>query len=300
MRLRIGLLALILAASVAWAQDQSQAPDPGWHHFDEPRPANAPPPPPDPSTPPAPAPATADPNATPPVLTIPAGTWITIRLDQPLSSDHNQPGDAFTGTIMHPIVVNGLVVAHHGQTIGGRVAEAQKGGRVKGTSKLALEITEVRFADGQQLPVHTQWIQRNGDTSVGRDAAAIGATTGAGAGIGALAAGGMGAGIGAAAGAVASTIGVLVTRGKPAVVSPEQVLTFRLTAPVEIDTTNSHNAFRPVQQSDYAQPQQRRPIRAQSPPPSLYAAPPVMVGVGVGGWGGPWFGPRWGWPGWYW
>jgi hypothetical protein len=299
MRLTVGFLALTLATAIAWAQDQSQLPAPGWHRFDEPRPANAPPPPPDPSTPPAPAPATTDPNATPPVLTLPAGTWITVRLDQPLSSDHNQPGDAFTGTLVHPLVVNGLVVAHRGQTIGGRVAAAQKAGRIKGTSKLALEITEIRFADGQQLPVHTQWIQRNGDTSVGRDAAAIGATTGAGAGIGALAAGGMGAGIGAAAGAVASTIGVLVTRGKPAVVHPEQVLTFRLTAPVEIDTTHSHNAFRPVQQSDYSQPRPRRPIRAQSPPPTLYAAPPpVMVGVGFG-WG-PWFGPRWGWPGWYW
>ena len=46
-------------------------------------------------------------------------------------------------------------------------------------------------------------------TSQGRDATAIGTTTGIGAAIGAAAGGGTGAAIGAAAGAAAATIGVL-------------------------------------------------------------------------------------------
>ena len=58
-------------------------------------------------------------------LTAVAGTWVTMRVDQPLSSDHNQPGDAFTGTLTQPLVVNGVVIARRGQTVGGRVAEAQ-------------------------------------------------------------------------------------------------------------------------------------------------------------------------------
>lgn len=52
-------------------------------------------------------------------LTAVAGTWVTIRVDQPLSSDHNQPGDAFTGTLTQPLVVNGVVIARRGQTVGG-------------------------------------------------------------------------------------------------------------------------------------------------------------------------------------
>ena len=56
----------------------------------------------------------------------------------------------------------------------------------------------------------------------------MGVTTGAGAAIGAAAAGGSGAAIGAGAGFVASIAGVLLTRGKPTVIPPEDILTFRL------------------------------------------------------------------------
>ena len=61
-------------------------------------------------------------------LTIPGGTFITVRVNQLLSSDHNQPGDAFTGSLVEPLVVNGVVVAEPGQTIAGEVVEAQKAG----------------------------------------------------------------------------------------------------------------------------------------------------------------------------
>src|SRR4051794_3558419 len=41
------------------------------------------------------------PEAPPPDahLRVPAGTWINVRVNQPISSDHNQPGDAFTATL---------------------------------------------------------------------------------------------------------------------------------------------------------------------------------------------------------
>ena len=62
----------------------------------------------------------------PPQLTIPAGTYVTVRVNQVLSSDRNQPGDAFSATLVKPLVVNGVVVAQRGQTLGGRVAEARR------------------------------------------------------------------------------------------------------------------------------------------------------------------------------
>jgi hypothetical protein len=146
-------------------------------------------------------------NGVPPSLVLPAGTWITIRVDTPLSSNSSAPGQPFTGTLSQPLVVNGFVVARRGQTIGGVVSDVRKAGRVKGTSMLAFELTEISLVDGQQLPVRTQLMEFAGGTSHGTDALAIGATTGTGAAIGAIAAGGMGAGVGAAAGAAASVIG---------------------------------------------------------------------------------------------
>ncbi|MBF8305666.1 MAG: hypothetical protein HW398_854, partial [Acidobacteria bacterium] len=46
-------------------------------------------------------------------------------------------------------------------------------------------------------------------------------------------------------------IGVLATRGKPTVVYPESMLTFRTLSPLTIDTVNAEAAFQPVQQEDY-------------------------------------------------
>ena len=170
-------------------------------------------------------------GALPSELVIPAGTFVTVRVDDPLSSDRNHPGDVFNATLTQPIVVNGFVVARRGQTLGGRVAEAQKAGRASGQSRLSVEIIELGLVDGQQMPVRTQLMEYSGGTSKGRDAAAIGATTGIGAAIGGAAAGGVGAGAGAAAGAVASTIGVLLTRGRATEIYPESMLTFRTLEP---------------------------------------------------------------------
>ena len=220
-------------------------------------------------------------------LMLPAGTWISVRADQVLSSDHNLPGDIFSATLAQPLVANGFVVARRGQILSGRVTDAVKAGRVKGTSRLALELTDVTLVDGENIPVHTQLVQYSGGTSKGRDATAIGTTTGLGAAIGAAAGGGAGAGIGAGAGAAASVIGVLLTRGRATEVYPESLLTFRTTEPITISTERSSAAFEPVRQEDYepaARPRQprlaRRPAYGGYPYPG-YGYPPVYGSVGV-------------------
>lgn len=270
------VMAVSLAGLPGFAQDPSPSAPPssgGWKRF----PQNAPPAPPadnggafDPSQEPqqqsqAPAPA-------PSVITIPAGTWLTIRVNEPLSSDHNQAGDGFAGTLVMPLVVNGLVVAPRGQMVTGRVTEAKKAGHVSGLSRLGLEVTEIGLADGSQMQVKTAVLDRHGDTSYGRDAFGIGATTATGAAIGAGVNGGVGAGVGAAAGVVAGTIGVLLTRGRATVVYPETPLTFRTENPVTIQA--NYEAFRPASQQDYGPSMQQQ---RQGPPPGY--GPPRPYGV---------------------
>ena len=208
------------------------------------------------------------PAAAPSQLTIRPGTFVTVRVDQPLSSDHNQPGDAFSATLVKPLVVDGIVVAQSGQTIAGRVAEAKKAGRVTGTSRLGVQLTDLTLVDGQQLPIQSQLVSRNGPTSEGRDAAAIAGTTGLGAAIGAAADWGRGAAIGAGAGAAAGILGVLLTRGQPTIIFPEQVLTFRIEAPVAINTSHAPDAFRYVDTRDYGQQ-----YDVHGPPPRRPAGP---------------------------
>ena len=83
----------------------------------------------------APALAPQDlPPSVPATLTLKAGTVITVRVSQFLSSDRNVPGDSFGAELREPLVVDGWVVARRGQTVLGRVAVAQKAGRVQGVS----------------------------------------------------------------------------------------------------------------------------------------------------------------------
>lgn len=223
-------------------------------------------------------------------VTIPAGTWLTIRVDQLLSTRYNRPGDIFAATLAQPIIVDGLVIARRGQTISGAIAEVTRGGRIRGTARLGIEVAELGMADGQQLPVRAQLVDLDAGTSRGRDGIAVATTTGLGAAIGAGAAGGAGAGLGAIAGAGASLIGVLLTRGRDVDVPEETILRFRLLDPVTVNTTRSQFAFQAVEQSDFeTRPLQRRVQMAGSP----------GWGGGWGGWGGgPWLlGPGWG-PGW--
>jgi hypothetical protein len=70
---------------------------------------------------------------------------------------------------------------------------------------------------------------------------------------------------------VASTLGVLLTRGKPAVIYPETVLTFQLKDPITVSTANSADAFRPVTQQDYESNQRR--LVSSAPPRPAYPAP---------------------------
>jgi hypothetical protein len=216
---------------------------------------------------------------------------MTIRVNEPISSDHNHQGDGFTASLARPLIAQGYVVARPGQTIGGRVAEALKAGRVKGTSQLAIELTDLSLVDGQRMPLKTELVQYSGGTSVGNDVTAVGVTTGVGAAIGGAAAGGAGAGIGAGAGAAASLIGVLVTRGKPTVIVPEDVLTFKTSAPITISTENAPQAFQQARPEDYeSRPAlQRRPPVAVARPYPYYPYP--YYGPGPYYWGPGYYGP---------
>ena len=238
----------------------------------------------------------------PSVLTMPPGTFLSVRLMGQLSSEQNQVGDGFSATLEQPIVVNGWVVARRGQIVIGRVVAAQKAHYGRGASRLGVALSDLVLVDGQQLPLQTQLVQSSGGTSSKvQDATVVGATTGIGALIGAAAGGGTGAGIGAAAGATAGLVGVLVTPGKPTVMPAETLLTFRLEAPLNIDTQRGQMAFHPVTQEDYGRvagdDQQQRPVVPAYPPQVPYYYAPFYGGWGfypsvafAGFYGGPGYG----------
>ena len=218
------------------------------------------------------------PLASPP-LTMQPGTLLTVRLNQPLSSDHNQVGDLFSATLNERVTVLGIVVAERGQTVTGHVVEVRRAGMVHGVSRLGVTLTDLTLVDGRTVAIQSQLLVRKGSTSRGRDAAAIAGTAGLGAAIGAAADGGTGAAIGAAAGAAASTIGVLLTRGDPSILAPETLMTFQVTTAVKIETSHAPQLFRFAYFSDYPQVQTPSQKAAAYPYPNrdVYYGPPSYV-----------------------
>jgi hypothetical protein len=234
----------------------------------------------------------------PVTLALPAGTLIPVRINQWLSSDRNHAGDTFSAVLDQPIVAHGWVVARRGQAVMGRVDVAQKASQGNGVSQLGLEITELTLVDGEQLPVSTEMQQAVPPPaypgSAERNVATVGTTAVLGAIVGAAVGGRQGAAIGAGLGAAAGVAAVLYSRGRPTVVAPETLLSFRLEAPVTISTEPGAVAFQPVTPSDYedqdayANAPQRHNAGRGYPPPYDYGY------CGPWGWDcypGPYFGP---------
>lgn len=181
-----------------------------------------------------PAPPPPPPPPVPRTVTIPAGTVLTVRLNQGLDSDKNQPGDSFAATLDQPLVIDGMVIAERGARVQGRVLDSQRAGRVKGLSHLSLQLVQLQTSDGQRVSILTQPWEKEGQSSTKNDVVKTGAAAAIGAAIGALAGGGRGAAIGAGVGGAAGAGGVMVTRGKAVHIPVETRIPFRLAEPVAL------------------------------------------------------------------
>jgi hypothetical protein len=173
---------------------------------------------------PAPAPAPA-PAATP--VKIPAGTKLSVILNDELDSGKNNAGDTFKANLAAPVMVGGKTVIDKGAAVQGKVVDAKGSGRVKGLASMSLELTSVTVG-GKAVPVSTQVFAQEAEASKGKDAAVIGGAAGVGTAIGAIAGGKKGAATGAIIGGAAGTGTVLATKGKEVEFKPEQKLEFSL------------------------------------------------------------------------
>jgi len=192
----------------------------------------APPPPPPPPPPPQ-------------KVTIPAGTQLTVRLNDPLDSERNQVGDTFHGSLSAPIVIDGETVIPSGADVVGRVADVKSAGRFAGNSVLTLELTSLSV-NGRTYNVQTNQWSRAGKGEGKNTATKVGAGAVAGAVLGGIIGGGKGAAIGAAAGAGAGTGVAASKKGQQITLGPEAVLNFQIinTLTVTPQGANDRNAGR--------------------------------------------------------
>jgi hypothetical protein len=191
------------------------------------------------------APSSANPNAqtaantgtqagatTAAPLLIPAGTSITVRLQQGLSSASAVPGERFNAVVDEPVVDDRTVIPV-GTPVTGHVVSVRRSGRLHHPGELGLTLDSV-VTDNQEIPLTTSHIVARGASHKKRNLGWIGGGTGGGAIIGALAAGGKGALIGSGIGAVAGTTTAFVTGKKNVGFSAERRLTFRLSRDISV------------------------------------------------------------------
>lgn len=90
--------------------------------------------------------------------TVPAGTLVTIRLLGPLVLSRIHAGDAFSGSVADPLVINGDALVENGDPVTGRIESTQPPplqscrGSAPGYVRLALNTITV---DGAPIPLQT-------------------------------------------------------------------------------------------------------------------------------------------------
>lgn len=159
---------------------------------------------------------------------IPAGTPLSIRINQHLSVKTSEAGDHFDGELVEPVLgANDHVIVPKGTPVGGIVAASHKRGHFKGASILELRLTTMTL-NGTRYPLDTNSLTHTKKGKGKRSAAFIGGTTGLGMLIGGVATGGTGLLIGGLAGAGAGTAAAGLTGNRDIDIPAESIVHFKL------------------------------------------------------------------------
>lgn len=168
-----------------------------------------------------------------PGVQVPPGTALSVRLTSTISSETAHAGDAWTGVVTAPVIVDDKVVIPVGSAVTGMVAgarEAERGSRAM--LELAVEHVE---ADGKQHDVDAASEPVVAGSPRARNLGAIAGGVAAGALIGKAVGGdGKDAAIGGVIGGAAATGAVAGSKGYQVVLKSGTTMTFNTTKKVSI------------------------------------------------------------------
>src|SRR5271165_4118461 len=136
-------------------------------------------------------PAASEPmvSAVPVSVSIPAGTTLTIRVDQHISVKTSRAGDSFTGELVDPVLgSDNNVLVPKGARVDGVVDVSHRRGHFKGRSLLELRLTSLTM-NGTQYPLETRDMARSKKGKGRRSTALIAGGSGLGMLVGGVASG---------------------------------------------------------------------------------------------------------------
>ena len=185
-----------------------------------------------PPAPGAPAPAPSEPTVSavpqPVNVTIPAGTMLTIRIDQRISVKTSRAGDQFTGELVEPVLAeDNSVLLPKGALVGGVVDVSHRRGHFKGRSLLELRLTSLTM-NGTQYPLTSRDLADSKRGKGRRSAAFISGGTGLGMLVGGVATGGVGLVVGGLVGGAGGTALAGLTGNRDIDIPAESIVHFKL------------------------------------------------------------------------
>jgi len=187
-------------------------------------------------------PSTPPPPPVPQKITVPAGTQLSIRLNDEVNSEKAQVGDVFHGSISAPVSIDDQTAIPTTADVEGRVVDVKSAGRFAGQSVLTLELTKLTM-NGRSYSLQTSQWTKSGNGRGKSTAAKVGGGAAVGAVLGGIFGGGKGAAIGAAAGAGAGTGVSAATKGQQIILRPEAVIAFQLQGPITVTPGASRSAM---------------------------------------------------------
>jgi hypothetical protein len=223
------------------------------------------------------------------VSTAPAGSVMTVSLNNSISSQFARVGDRVSATLNTPLLAGGQVVLPAGSTLEGQVASAGSSGRIGRPGELDLRFSQATTPNGTRVPLSAR-IQTKDGTGVLKAQAVAGRigkgamSTAIGAGLGAalgtamvpLSGGSVGKGAiyGTALGATMGAANALWQKGDDIEVAAGNALTVVLDTPVTVsgNDTNYDNG------NNYGSGTSSAP--AYQPSPSNFYAPSSSAGSG--------------------
>jgi len=167
------------------------------------------------------------------LMTIEAGTPLTVRLVDGIDSETAQVGQTFRATLDSPLSVEWDVAIPAGYNVEGHVEQVKSAGKFSGQSELVLTLDKILVHD-KAYDIQTDEYRRKGKNQSTNTAEKVGVGAALGAIIGGIAGGGKGAGIGAAAGGGLGGASQAASKGVPVRLSSETVLHFTLQSPVTV------------------------------------------------------------------
>jgi type IV secretory pathway VirB10-like protein len=191
------------------------------------------------AAPPAPEPAKPlDPPAPPKPqfedVILPVAAVIGLQLDTPLSSDRAHVEDRVDAHVTRDVMASGHVAIPSGSKVVGSVIAVEQGGKVSQPAHLAIRFHTLILADGSQVALRTESIDRRSESPANSSTKKIGGAAVAGTILGAIIGGGKGAAAGAGIGAGAGTAAVMAGDRAAVTMPAGQLLNARLSSPATI------------------------------------------------------------------